>query len=683
MSDAASRVEELRRLIAHHAERYHVFDDPEISDAEYDALVAELADLEARHPGLARTDSPTQAVGAEASPLFPTVEHRVRMFSLDNADTIDKLRAWETRLERRLGRAPEAYACELKVDGLAVNLAYEQGEFVRGATRGDGAVGEDVTENLRTIDAVPSRLAGDDPPAVLEVRGEVFMSLDAFEELNRLRAEAGDRLYVNPRNAAAGAVRQKDPAITASRRLSLWVYQLGLIEDGARFATHTEAMRWLGERGFPINPASRTVDDLDDVVDFVQAAEARRHDIDYQTDGVVVKVDALAEQMELGFTARSPRWAIAYKFPPEEQTTRLLDIKVNVGRTGAVTPYAVMEPVFVGGATVTNATLHNQDEVARKDLRIGDLVVVRRAGDVIPEVVAPVASVRTGEERRWTMPETCPFCDHPIVREEGEVVARCTGGFACPSRLREHLAHFSGRGGMDIEGLGYKTIDLLVSEGLVEDPADVFTLSPEALLGREGWGETSVGNLMAAIDAARDRPLARLLTALGIPLVGGTVAGTLARRFRSMDRLMQATGDDLGAIDGIGPEIVGSLTAWFADEANRRLFDKLRRAGVRLDDPEPDVADTGLLEGVTVVLTGTLSGVSRDEAKAAIEDRGGRVTGSVSARTTVVVAGDAPGFKLDKAVELGIPVLDEAGLGRLLEEGIGAVTNPTQTHRGV
>jgi DNA ligase (NAD+) len=674
VSDPAARAAELRQAIAYHGDRYHALDDPEISDAEYDALVAELAALEEQHPDIVVPGSPTTAVGAAPSPLFEAVEHRARMFSLDNADEVDKLEAWEARLARQLGRPPSGYACELKVDGLAVNLTYERGRFTRGATRGDGTTGEDITANLRTIGEVPDALAGSDPPDVLEVRGEVYMSDEAFTRLNRAQEDAGARLYVNPRNAAAGAVRQKDPEVTASRQLGLWVYQLGTVEGGRRFDTHTESLHWLAEQGFPVNPRSRPVADIAGVVDYVEAAEKGRHDLGYQTDGVVIKVDALAEQAELGFTARSPRWAVAYKFPPEERTTRLLGIEINVGRTGAVTPYAVMEPVFVGGATVTNATLHNQDEVARKDLRIGDLVVVRRAGDVIPEVVAPVISVRTGSEKTWTMPASCPFCGNAIVREEGQAVSRCTGGFTCPSRLREHLAHFAGRGGMDIEGLGFKTIDLLLSEGLIEDAADLFTLPADALLGREGWGETSVGNLMAAIDAARDRPLARLLTALGIPLVGGTVAGALARRFRSIDRLVEASADELSAIDGIGPEIVRSVLEWFGADENRRLIAKLRSAGVRARDPEPEGVDTGLLSGVTIVLTGTLQNLTRDEAKAAVEDRGGKVTGSVSGKTTAVVAGDAPGSKLQKAEELGVPVLDEDAFTRLLSEGPAAIT---------
>ncbi|MFH2071453.1 MAG: NAD-dependent DNA ligase LigA, partial [Actinomycetota bacterium] len=598
MADPTARIEELRRLLRYHSYRYHVLDDPEISDAGYDALFRELEGLESAHPDLASPDSPTQRVGAPPSDLFAEVAHRERMFSLDNAETPEQVAAWAGRLQRQLGRQPAGFACELKVDGLAVSLTYRDGRLTGAATRGDGVTGEDVTANLRTVLGVPLVLLGDDPPAVMEVRGEVYMPLAAFDALNETQAEMGERLFVNPRNAAAGAVRQKDPAITATRRLAMWVYQVGYLEGGPAFRSHTDSLQWLRDHGLPVNPAGEHVDDLDGVLHYVASAEHARHDLGYQTDGVVIKVDPLADQRELGFTSKSPRWAIAYKFPPEEQTTRLIGIEVNVGRTGAVTPFAVLEPVFVGGATVTNATLHNQDEVARKDLRIGDTVIVRRAGDVIPEVVGPVASLRTGAEQLWKMPRKCPFCGNPITRAEGEAVARCTGGFDCPSRLREYLAHFAGRGGMDIEGLGYKTIHLLLSEGLVTDPSGIFRLRPEDLLGFEGWGEVSVGNLMTAIDAARDRPLGRLLTALGIPLVGGTVARTLARRFLSMERIMDAAEEELGAIDGIGPEIVASIRSWASDPGNRALVGRLAEAGVRLGDPQPEGVDRSLLAGV-------------------------------------------------------------------------------------
>jgi DNA ligase (NAD+) len=669
--DPAARAAELRAALRHHDYRYHVLDDPQISDAQYDTLKRELLALEEAYPELATPDSPTRRVGAAPLTQFAPVTHREPMFSLDNAMEESEVVAWEARLERVLGRAASGYACEPKIDGLAVSLTYEQGRFVLGATRGDGAMGEDITANLRTIAAIPLVLLGEDHPEVMEVRGEVYMPVDAFAELNRAQAEAGERLFVNPRNAAAGAVRQKDPAITATRRLSIWVYQLGFRRGGPALGSHHESLQWLRSLGLPVNPMSQHVDDLPGVLAYLHRAEGARHDLPYQTDGVVVKVDPLGEQRELGFTAKSPRWAVAYKYPPEEENTRLLAIEVNVGRTGAVTPYAVLEPVFVGGATITNATLHNQDEVARKDLRVGDVVVVRRAGDVIPEVVGPVPSLRTGAERPWKMPKRCPFCGSPIVRREGEAVARCTGDLGCPSRLREYLGHFAGRGGMDIEGLGYKTIDMLLREGLIADPADVFSLTKEDLISRERWGEVSVGNLLAAIDAARDRPLARLLTALGIPLVGGTVARMLTRRFGSLDALLAASEEELGAIEGIGPEIGRSLRDWSVDPDNRRLVEKLRSAGVRLADQPAAEVDRSLLAGVTLVITGTLEGYTREEARAAVEDRGGKVAGSVSRRTTAVVVGDSPGSKAQKAVELGVPTLDEAAFTRLLAEGPG------------
>ena len=668
MTTPAERAAELRALLRHHAHRYYVLDVPEVSDAEFDALMRELVEIEGEHPELVVADSPTQRVGAPPSDLFASVAHRSRMFSLDNAESAADLEAWELRLERLLGRKPSGYACELKIDGLAVSMVYEDGGLVRGTTRGDGVTGEDITANLRAVSQIPLRLLGEHT-GIIEVRGEVYMPNSAFDALNDAQDVAGERRFVNPRNAAAGAVRQKDPAVTATRRLAIWVYQVGSSEGGIRFESHTESLEWLGGGGLPVNPASRHFDGLDGVIEYVASAEASRHELDYQTDGVVIKVDDLAEQAEVGFTAKSPRWAIAYKYPPEEQTTRLVEIRINVGRTGEVTPYAVLEPVFVGGATITNATLHNADEVKRKDVRIGDTVVVRRAGDVIPEVVGPVESLRTAAEKRWRMPRKCPFCKNPIVREEGEAVARCTGGFECPSRLREYLAHFAGRGGMDIEHLGYKTVDLLLRERLITDPADVFMLQAGSLLGFEGFGEVSVANLMAAIDAARDRPLSRLVTALGIPLVGGTVARLLARRFRSLKALMAASEEGLGDLEGIGPEIARSVCEWSADPINRRLADKLAAAGVRLSDPEPEGVDTTLLTGVTVVLTGTLEGLSRDAAKQAIEDRGGKVTGSVSKKTSAVVAGASPGSKLSKAEELGVPVLDEAALRGLLDQG--------------
>ncbi len=668
MADTAARAEELRAALRHHDYRYHVLDDPEIPDIEFDTLFRELQAIEEDHPELVTPDSPTRRVGGPVSDLFAPVEHRERMFSMDNVENIEDLKAWESRVVRILGRAPDTYACELKIDGLAISLSYEDGTLTKAATRGDGVTGEDITANVRTIGAVPLMLRGE-APRVMEVRGEIYMPVSAFEELNARQAELGERPYVNPRNTAAGSVRQKDPAATAERRLSIWAYQLGHVEGGPDLATHTEQMAWLRELGLPVNPANGTVADIEAVEAYVRAAEKARHAHDYETDGMVIKVDSLADQQALGFTAKSPRWAVAYKLPPEEKTTILRKILINVGRTGAVTPYAELEPVFVGGVTVANATLHNEGEVHRKDLREGDTVIVRRAGDVIPEVVGPILSQRAKGARVWRMPRKCPFCGNPIVLPEGEAKAKCTGGYTCPSRLREHLAHFAGRGAMDIEGLGYKTIDLLLSESIIADPADIFTIDPEDLLGREGWGEVSVGNLLGAIDAARDREMARLIAGFGIDHVGGTVARVLAKRFRTVDALSAAAEEDISEIDGIGPEIAGSVVDWFADEDNQHQVDKLRAAGVRMEDPVGDSTTGALLGGITVVLTGTLAGFTRDEAKAAVEDRGGKVTGSVSGRTSAVVAGESPGSKTANAEERGVPVLDEATFVRLLEVG--------------
>ncbi len=666
------RLEELKEQIRFHGHRYHVLDDPVVSDAEYDALIAELRAVEEEHPELVTPDSPTQRVGAPPSSMFAPVPHRRRLFSLDNAHDVDDLRSWGRRVERQLEREPEGFSCELKIDGLAVSLVYEGGVFVQGATRGDGRVGENITVNLRTIESIPLRLRGK-PPEVLEVRGEVYMPEDAFETLNHRQAEAGLRLFSNPRNAAAGSVRMKDPAVTASRALHIWCYQAGVIEGGPKLRSHSETMEYLKDLGIRVNSENAVVPDLEGVERYVARAEQRRHANGYQTDGVVVKVDSLGDQDVLGFTSAAPRWAIAFKFPPEEQTTLLRDIQVNVGRTGAVTPFAVLEPVVVGGATVGLATLHNEDMVRLKDVRIGDRVLVRRAGDVIPEVVAPVVSLRTGEEREWSMPTHCPSCGNPIVRPEGEAVARCTGGLTCPSRLREWLSHFAGRGGMDIEHLGYKTIELLLSNGLIKDPADIFTLRAEDLLGFEGWGEVSVGNLTRAIDAARDRPLASLLVALGIRHVGGTVARLLARRFHSLPALLDASEEEIAGIEGVGPTIARSVRDWAEDPENRALAEKLERNGVRVADPAPEGEHAGLLDGVTVVITGTLEGMSRERAQLAVEERGGKVTSSVSKKTTALISGENPGSKLAKAEQLGVPVIDEARFELMLERGPAAL----------
>ena len=674
MSTASARIEELRTLIGEHAHRYYILDDPSAPDAEYDSLVKELQDLEESNPELVTPDSPTQRVGAPIGDLFSPVQHLRPLFSLDNAESREDLGGWEQRMERQLGRPPVSYVCELKIDGLAVVLTYRDGVLETGATRGDGTTGEDITSNLRTIQSIPLRLLGDDHPPVLEVRGEVYMPYEAFDELNRLQVEEGKPIFANARNAAAGSVRQKDPAATARRNLDVWVYQLGFVESGPEFETHWETLDYMQSLGFRTNPASLSMDTIDEVFEFVEIAERDRHDMPYQTDGVVIKANSLVDQAKLGFTAKAPRWAIAYKFPPEEQVTTLKDIWINIGRTGAATPFAVLEPVFVGGATVSMATLHNQDQVALKDLRIGDQVIVRRAGDVIPEVVGPVVSARTGKEKKWAMPKKCPFCDNPIVRLEGEAVARCTGGFECSSRVREWLFHFSSRGGMDIEHMGYQTIDLLLNESLISDPADIFSFDADQLLDYEGWGEISVNNLKTAIDAAKERPVARLLTALGIRNVGGTVARKLVRVFGGIPALMDATEEEIAETEGIGPVIAEEVRAWSADPVNRKLVEKLGAAGVRLVDEVEDDVVSDLLAGAVFVVSGTVEGFTREEAKLAIEVRGGKATGSVSGRTSALIVGESPGAsKSRKAEELGVPIIDGEGFRELLEKGLSVL----------
>ena len=674
MSDDQSRIEELRSQVNEHLHRYHVLDDPTISDAQFDALIAELIRLEEEYPELITPDSPTQRVGAPIGDLFQPVRHLRPLFSLDNAASREDLEVWELRLERQLGRPPQGYVAELKIDGLAVVITYRDGLLASGATRGDGVTGEDITANLRTIKSVPLKLLDKSPPSMLEVRGEVYMPEAAFEELNRRQVEAGDRVFANPRNAAAGSVRQKDPAMTASRNLAIWVYQLGLVAGGPVLESHADTIRYLQDLGFRTNPASQELASIEAVLDYVANAEKGRHETGYQTDGVVIKVNSLAEQETLGFTSRAPRWAIAYKFPAEEQVTTLKNIWINIGRTGAATPFAELEPVFVGGATVGLATLHNEDQVALKDVRIGDQVIVRRAGDVIPEVVGPVLAARTGKEKVWKMPLKCPFCGNPIVRIEGEAVARCTGGYSCPSRVREWLFHFASRGGMDIEHMGYKTIDLLLSEGLISDPADIFLFDPEQLLGREGWGAISVANLKRAIEEAKDRPVARLLTALGIRHVGGTVARLLVRHFGGLPSLMGAGEEDISEVEGIGPVIAHGVATWASDPDNQALVSKLGAAGVRLEDEVDRSISSDLLAGATFVVSGTIPGFSREEAQAAIEQRGGKAAGSVSGKTTALIVGGSPGAsKSRKAEELGIPILDEQGFQRLLEEGLSSL----------
>ncbi len=667
--DPAARIAELTRLVRHHDERYYGLDAPEISDAEYDELVRELRALEEANPDLASPDSPTQRVGSGSlGATFAPVVHRVPMTSLDNAMDVGELTAWGDRVNKGLGGAATRYVCELKIDGLAMSLRYEDGRFVQAATRGDGRVGEDVTANVATIAGLPHRLPAGAPP-VLEVRGEVYLSLASFEALNARAAAAGQPRFANPRNAAAGSLRQKDPRVTASRELSFWSYQLGEVVGGPAFDGHHQTLEFLAELGFPVNPQIRLVDDLDAVYAYCQQWQEHRHDLPYEIDGAVCKVDDLAQREVLGFTSRAPRWAIAYKFPPEERTTLLRDIQVSIGRTGRATPFAVLEPVFVGGSTVGMATLHNQDQVRAKDVRPGDTVVVRKAGDVIPEVVGPVLSLRPDGLPEWQFPTRCPCpIGSELVRPEGEADTRCVEP-ACPFQRDQRIIYFASRGAMDIEGLGERTVFQLSDAGLVNDPADIYSLTVEQLLGLEGFGRMSAEKLVAAIAASRSRPLPRLLTALGVKGLGPSASESISRAFGTLDAVVHASEADLATTDGVGPTIAASIVRWFSQPANLDMIEKLRAAGVEFGNVEVSRLPQ-VLAGKAVVVTGTLEGFSRDEAEAAIKGRGGKSPGSVSAKTYAVVVGAEPGAsKIMKATDLGIPVLDEDGFRHLLETG--------------
>jgi len=664
---AKLRVEELREQINYHNYRYYVLDEPELSDTEFDELMGELRELEERYPEFVTPDSPTQRVGVTPAELFTPVEHRAVMLSLDNAFSEGELKAWATRVERGVGTGVR-YSCELKIDGVAVALAYENGMLVKGATRGDGRVGEDITSNVRTVRSVPQRLLVKEPPTALEVRGEVYLPVKAFEKLNEELTAAGQRPFANPRNAAAGSLRQKDPKISASRPLSLWVHSFGYAER-VRFDSHSGFLAWCRDAGLPVAPTGEVHDDLDGVIAYVHKWEEHRHSVDWEIDGVVVKVDQIALQEELGATSHAPRWAVAYKFPPEERTTLLHEIAVNTGRTGIVTPFAILEPVSVGGVTISRATLHNEDEVRRKDVREKDTVIVRRAGDVIPEVVAPVLPKRPKSSRPWKFPKACPSCGTPLVRKEGEAYWRCPNKRGCPSQNVEWLFAFASRGAMDIEGLGYKTGILLIEMGWVRDPSDVYAITEEKLAQLPGFKDKKIRNLLSAIERSKDRPLWRLLVALNIPHVGSHVAQVLARAFGSSDKLAEASVDEIDDVEEIGPEIARSVYEWFQDRQNRKLLEKLRKAGVQMADEKVKGAGKGPLAGKTIVLTGGLSAMSRDEATQAALAAGARVASSVSKKTDFVVAGDNPGSKAAKAEQLGVEIVDEGGflkrLGRV------------------
>lgn len=670
--DPAGRIDELREIIRHHSRLYYEQDSPEIPDADFDALLRELELLEEQHPDLITPDSPTQSVGGSATITFSSVEHRVPMMSLDNAFSPEEVAAWGGRLQRRideLGASAESVGlvAELKIDGLAVSIRYENGVLVQAATRGDGRFGEDVTANVKTIAGIPHRLPKGSPE-VLEVRGEVYMSISAFDELNAAQLEAGEKTYVNPRNTAAGSLRQKDAAVTATRNLSFWSYQLGEVVGGPELTEHHQIFEFLGGLGFPVNPEVKVLRGLNDVEPHLLQWQKRRHDLDYEIDGVVIKVDDLPLQRELGFTSRAPRWAIAYKFPPEERTTKLIDIQVSIGRTGRATPFAQLEPVFVGGSTVEFATLHNQDQVAVKDVRPGDTVIVRKAGDVIPEVVGPVLSERPKGLRKWKFPTNCPVCGHVLIRPEDEAVHRCLN-LSCPARVAGAIEHFASRGAMDIEGLGEQRVQLFCELGLLSDVADIYALDPERLKGLDKFADVSVQKLLDAIEGSKTKPLANLLVGLNIRHLGGAGSVALAEHFGHLDRIESASEDEIAGVEGLGSIIAASVHQWFADATNRGVIEKLRAAGVNLQGPEAsDLPQT--LEGLIVVVTGTLDGFTRDEAEAAIKGRGGKSPGSVSKKTTAVVVGVGPGAsKVTKAEELGVPVLDEAGFLELLETG--------------
>lgn len=681
---AAERIDELRASIAHHNERYHTLDDPEISDADYDALVRELRRLEEEHPDLASDTSPTQQVGGAISAAFSAVEHSVPMMSLDNAMDAAELRAWADRVARGLdeGESPR-FVCELKFDGLAMSLRYEDGEFVRAATRGDGRVGEDVTANVATIDDVPDTIGTKDVPApsAIEVRGEVYMTSSAFERLNERAMAAGEKPFVNPRNSAAGSLRQKDAAKTAERELSFWSYQLGELEpadasSAPELTSHSAELDYIRSLGFPVDSHVVVLDSIDAVAEHCLHWQEHRHDLDFEIDGVVVKVDDLGQRQRLGFTSRAPRWAIAYKFPPEERTTKLLDIQVSVGRTGRATPFAVLDPVFVGGSTVGMATLHNQDQVAAKDVRPGDTVIVRKAGDVIPEVVGPVLADRDPDSEPWVFPTHCPVCENPLVRPEGEADTRCVAP-DCPAQRDQKIAYFASRGAMDIEGLGEQMVEKLTSAGLIKDPADLYSLTVEQLVELERVGQTSAQNLVDEIARSKTRPLPKLLTALGVRHLGPAASAALTAEFHTLDAIMEKSVDELAAVDGVGQVIASTVRTWFDLDANQAYIEKFRAAGVDFGDPEAARAAAEArastpqtLEGKTVVVTGTLEGYTREEAAEAITSRGGKSPGSVSKKTFALVVGESAGAsKLTKAESLGVPIVDQAGFEHLLSTG--------------
>jgi DNA ligase (NAD+) len=664
---AARRAAELRELLDRYNYRYHALDDPEVPDAEYDRLMVELRGIETEHPDLATPDSPTQRVGAAPVAAFGAVRHRIPMLSLDNAFTEEEVRDFDRRIRERLPKLESIrYSAEPKLDGLAVSARYERGSFVQGATRGDGETGEDVTQNLRTIAALPLKLRGEGVPRELEVRGEVFMPLKGFERFNQQALVRGERTLINPRNAAAGSLRQLDPRMTAARPLDLFIYGVGFVEGGELPMHHSAVLKALRGWGFKICPQSRVVESVEGCLEYYREIGAARSALPYQIDGVVYKVDDVALQRQLGFVSRAPRWAIAHKFPAEEALTRVRSIEFQVGRTGALTPVARLEPVFVGGVTVSNATLHNADEMTRKDVRPGDTVVIRRAGDVIPEVVRVLPERRPEGAALVPLPVRCPVCGSPVVRESEQAVARCTGGRTCPAQRKEEIKHFASRRALDIQGLGDKLVEQLVDRDWVRTPADLFDLEPVRLEALERMAEKSAHKLHAAIAAAKHTTLPRFLYALGIRDVGEATALALAQHFRDPEALRDADEDEIQRVPDVGPVVAKNIRTYFDSTENRMLLKRLLASGVQWPKLELPPAAGGFA-GKTFVLTGTLAQMTREAARDAILGRGGKVSGSVSKKTGYLIAGADPGSKLAKAQELGVEVLDEAGFAELLK----------------
>jgi DNA ligase (NAD+) len=661
LEQAREKAASLRDKINHHDYRYYVLDNPEISDEEYDRLMRELAGIEEKFPELIKSDSPTRRVGASPSQAFQSIRHRARMMSLDNAFNEAELQAFIRRVENQVG--PTDYICEMKIDGAGIALTYESGVFVRGATRGDGIVGEDITGNLRTVRSLPLRLLDEREVPFLEIRGEAFMPKESFLALNRRRDEEGMPTFANPRNAAAGSLRQLDPRITATRNLDVICYEIGYIE-GKIFQTHKQVLEQITAWGFHVSEHWRPAKDGAEILEFCEEWMAKRDELAYDVDGAVIKVNRLDLRDRLGATSKAPRWAIAFKFPAEEKTTKLLDITINVGRTGVLTPTAMLEPVFVGGSTVSRATLHNEDEIRRKGIKIGDTVLVHKAGDVIPEIIKPLVELRNGSEREFVMPGKCPVCGNKVHHPEGEVASRCVN-IDCPARLFESIMHFASRGAMDIEGLGPATISELLQKGYIRTVEDIYYLTPEQLFTLTNFKDKSVANMMNSIEESKQRPLSRLLFGLGIRHVGSHVAEVLARRFRSMDRLEKVGAEELLAIEEVGPTIAESVEAFFDLPRNREVMELLRTAGVNMEEEVEEGQQP--LQGLTFVLTGGLESMSREEATRAIEEKGGKVASSVSRKTDYVAAGSEPGSKYDKAVQLGVKIIGESELLDMLK----------------